>query len=101
MDDLDRDILGTLRHNARIPASSLAAMTGASRATIAARIDRVERRLSYAGNDVGAPAPAGSSQPVAGAAAAGAAAGSGAALGSGSGSALASAWCGGKPSFAR
>lgn len=40
---------------------------------IAARIDRVERRLSYAGNDVGAPAPAGSSQPVAGAAAAGAA----------------------------
>lgn len=35
---------------------------------IAARIDRVERRLSYAGNDVGAPAPAGSAQPVAGAA---------------------------------
>ncbi|MCU1516326.1 MAG: polymerase subunit gamma and tau [Pseudarthrobacter sp.] len=27
---------------------------------IAARIDRVERRLNYAGNDVGAPAPAGS-----------------------------------------
>ncbi|HEY9355117.1 MAG TPA: DNA polymerase III subunit gamma and tau, partial [Arthrobacter sp.] len=35
---------------------------------IAARIDRVERRLSYAGNDVGAPAPAGSSVSVAGAA---------------------------------
>ncbi|MDR7160778.1 DNA polymerase III subunit gamma and tau [Arthrobacter sp. BE255] len=33
---------------------------------IAARIDRVERRLNYAGNDVGAPAPAGSSVPVAG-----------------------------------
>ncbi|MBW8284521.1 MAG: AsnC family transcriptional regulator, partial [Rhizobium sp.] len=33
MDDLDRDILSALRHNARIPASSLAAMTGASRAT--------------------------------------------------------------------
>ncbi|HJV98284.1 MAG TPA: DNA polymerase III subunit gamma and tau [Arthrobacter sp.] len=32
---------------------------------IAARIDRVERRLSYAGNDVGAPAPAGSSVPAA------------------------------------
>ncbi|PPJ45341.1 Lrp/AsnC family transcriptional regulator [Rhizobium sp. KAs_5_22] len=41
MDDLDRDILSALRHNARIPASSLAAMTGASRATIAARIDRM------------------------------------------------------------
>lgn len=39
---------------------------------IAARIDRVERRLSYAGNDVGAPAPAASSVP-AGAAAAGSA----------------------------
>ena len=33
---------------------------------IAARIDRVERRLNYAGNDVGAPAPAGSSVSVAG-----------------------------------
>ena len=31
---------------------------------IAARIDRVERRLSYAGNDVGAPAPAASSVPA-------------------------------------
>jgi DNA polymerase-3 subunit gamma/tau len=40
---------------------------------IAARIDRVERRLSYAGNDVGAPAPAGSSVPAAGGAAEGAA----------------------------
>ena len=38
---------------------------------IAARIDRVERRLSYAGNDVGAPAPAGSSVPSAAAATAG------------------------------
>ncbi|QLF68628.1 Lrp/AsnC family transcriptional regulator [Peteryoungia desertarenae] len=41
MDDLDREILGALRQNARIPAASLAAMTGASRATIAARIDRL------------------------------------------------------------
>lgn len=41
---------------------------------IAARIDRVERRLSYAGNDVGAPAPAGSSVPAAGTAQAGVAA---------------------------
>ncbi|MBE4717686.1 DNA polymerase III subunit gamma and tau [Pseudarthrobacter sp. AB1] len=31
---------------------------------IAARIDRVERRLNYAGNDVGAPAPAGAVAPV-------------------------------------
>ncbi|MEW9872195.1 DNA polymerase III subunit gamma and tau [Arthrobacter sp. HS15c] len=35
---------------------------------IAARIDRVERRLNYAGNDVGAPAPEGSRVSVAGAA---------------------------------
>jgi DNA-binding Lrp family transcriptional regulator len=41
MDDLDRDILSALRHNARTPVSSLAAMTGASRATVAARIDRL------------------------------------------------------------
>ena len=41
MDDLDRDLLSALRHNARIPVSSLAATTGASRATIAARIDRL------------------------------------------------------------
>jgi DNA polymerase-3 subunit gamma/tau len=40
---------------------------------IAARIDRVERRLNYAGNDVGAPAPAASSVPVAGPAPAGSA----------------------------
>jgi DNA-binding Lrp family transcriptional regulator len=39
MDDLDRDILSALRHNARIPASSLAAMTGASRAPIAPPTD--------------------------------------------------------------
>ena len=41
MDDLDRDLLSALRNNARIPVSSLAAMTGASRATVAARIDRL------------------------------------------------------------
>src|ERR1700750_2665528 len=41
MDDLDRDLLSALRHNARTPVSSLAAMTGASRATVAARIDRL------------------------------------------------------------
>ncbi|MEZ2130757.1 MULTISPECIES: Lrp/AsnC family transcriptional regulator [unclassified Sinorhizobium] len=41
MDDLDRDLLSALRHNARTPVSSLAAMTGASRATVAARIERL------------------------------------------------------------
>ncbi|OJT96640.1 MAG: AsnC family transcriptional regulator [Rhizobium sp. 63-7] len=41
MDDLDRDLLGALRHNARTPLSSLAAATGASRATVTARIERM------------------------------------------------------------
>lgn len=41
MDDLDRDILSALRHNARVSVSSLAAMTGASRATVTARIERM------------------------------------------------------------
>jgi DNA-binding Lrp family transcriptional regulator len=41
MDDLDRDLLSALRHNARISVSSLAAMTGASRATVSARIERL------------------------------------------------------------
>jgi DNA-binding Lrp family transcriptional regulator len=41
MDDLDQELLSALRHNARAPISSLAAMTGASRATVAARIERL------------------------------------------------------------
>ncbi|MBY3583080.1 MULTISPECIES: Lrp/AsnC family transcriptional regulator [Rhizobium] len=41
VDDLDTELLSALRHNARMSISSLAAMTGASRATIAARIDRL------------------------------------------------------------
>ncbi|AUW44699.1 Lrp/AsnC family transcriptional regulator [Rhizobium leguminosarum] len=41
MDDLDTELLSALRHNARISVSSLAAMTGASRATVAARIERL------------------------------------------------------------
>ncbi len=41
MDDLDTELLSALRHNARISVSSLAALTGASRATVAARIDRL------------------------------------------------------------
>ncbi|MBA9032732.1 AsnC family transcriptional regulator [Rhizobium leguminosarum bv. viciae] len=41
MDDLDTELLSALRHNARISVSSLAALTGASRATVAARIERL------------------------------------------------------------
>jgi DNA-binding Lrp family transcriptional regulator len=41
VDDLDTELLSALRHNARISVSSLAAMTGASRATVATRIDRL------------------------------------------------------------
>ncbi|MBY3169724.1 Lrp/AsnC family transcriptional regulator [Rhizobium laguerreae] len=41
MDDLDTELLSALRHNARISVSSLAAMTGASRATVATRIERL------------------------------------------------------------
>jgi DNA-binding Lrp family transcriptional regulator len=41
MDDLDRDLLSALRHNARTAVSSLAAMTGVSRATVSARIERL------------------------------------------------------------
>lgn len=41
LDDLDHTLIGALRHNARTPVSSLAAQTGSSRATIAARIERL------------------------------------------------------------
>ncbi|MGR9402103.1 Lrp/AsnC family transcriptional regulator [Rhizobium leguminosarum] len=41
VDDLDTELLSALRHNARISVSLLAAMTGASRATVAARIERL------------------------------------------------------------
>ncbi|WP_197729289.1 Lrp/AsnC family transcriptional regulator [Rhizobium ruizarguesonis] len=41
VDDFDTELLSALRHNARISVSSLAATTGASRATVAARIDRL------------------------------------------------------------
>jgi DNA-binding Lrp family transcriptional regulator len=41
VDDLDTELLSALRHNARISVSSLAAMTGTSRATVAARIERL------------------------------------------------------------
>lgn len=41
MDDLDHALLSALRHNARMAISSLSALTGVSRATVAARIDRL------------------------------------------------------------
>ena len=49
MDDLDNELLSALRHNARISVSSLAAMTGASRATVATRIDRLVENGTIAG----------------------------------------------------
>ncbi len=41
LDDLDHSLISALRHNARTPVSALAVTTGASRATVAARIDRL------------------------------------------------------------
>jgi len=49
MDDLDNELLSALRHNARISVSSLAALTGASRATVTARIDRLVENGTIAG----------------------------------------------------
>ncbi|MCL6707425.1 Lrp/AsnC family transcriptional regulator [Pseudomonas sp. R2.Fl] len=41
LDDLDRTILAALRQDSRIPVASLAALTGASRATVTMRIQRM------------------------------------------------------------
>ena len=41
LDDLDHALISALRHNARTSVSSLAALTGMSRATVSARIDRL------------------------------------------------------------
>ncbi|MFC5444825.1 Lrp/AsnC family transcriptional regulator [Rhizobium halophytocola] len=49
LDDLDRDLLVALRQNARTPVASLAASTGASRATIAARIQRMVKNGTIGG----------------------------------------------------
>lgn len=49
MDDLDQHLLSALRHNARLPVSSLAAQTGVSRATITARIDKMVENGTIAG----------------------------------------------------
>lgn len=49
LDELDREILGALRQNARVPVASLAAATGASRATVTARINRMMTDGTIAG----------------------------------------------------
>lgn len=49
LDELDREILSALRQNARIPVASLAAGTGASRATVTARINRMVAEGTIAG----------------------------------------------------
>jgi DNA-binding Lrp family transcriptional regulator len=41
LDDLDHELIGALRRNARASVSALSALTGVSRATIAARIERL------------------------------------------------------------
>lgn len=41
LDDLDHELIGALRRNSRASVSALSALTGVSRATIAARIDRL------------------------------------------------------------
>ena len=41
MDDLDRQLIGLLRQDSRLPVASLAAATNVSRATVKARIDRL------------------------------------------------------------
>lgn len=51
MDDLDQAIIAALRHDARMSHSDLSAALGVTRATIRARIDRMEARgdiLGYA-----------------------------------------------------
>jgi DNA-binding Lrp family transcriptional regulator len=41
MDDLDRQLIGLLRQDSRLPVAGLAAATKVSRATVKARIDRL------------------------------------------------------------
>lgn len=49
LDDLDRAILSALRQDSRIPVASLAALTGASRATVTMRIQRMVREGTITG----------------------------------------------------
>jgi DNA-binding Lrp family transcriptional regulator len=43
MDDLDRQLIAALRHNGRASLSELAATLGASRTTVRARMERMQR----------------------------------------------------------
>ena len=43
MDDIDRQILGLLRKNARTPASEIARFVGMSGASVTRRIERMEQ----------------------------------------------------------
>jgi Transcriptional regulators len=49
LDDLDRAILSALREDSRIPVASLAAVTGASRATVTMRIQRMVKEGTITG----------------------------------------------------
>ena len=52
MDDFDHRLLGLLRHDGRSSISELAAKLGASRATVRARIERLERNGDIVGYTV-------------------------------------------------
>jgi DNA-binding Lrp family transcriptional regulator len=52
MDDLDQTLITLLRHNGRRSISDLAHETGASRATVRARIERLERNGDIVGYTV-------------------------------------------------
>ena len=52
MDDIDQHLLTQLRHDGRRSISDLAAITGLSRATVRARIERMERQGDIVGYTV-------------------------------------------------
>ncbi|HEY8564594.1 MAG TPA: Lrp/AsnC family transcriptional regulator [Beijerinckiaceae bacterium] len=52
MDDLDRNLITILRHDCRRTTSEIAAELGVSRATVKARIERLERRGEIVGYTV-------------------------------------------------
>lgn len=49
MDDMDAQLIGLLRHDARAPLSELAARIGVSRSTVRARIERMQARGDIVG----------------------------------------------------
>lgn len=52
MDDIDRKVLALLRDDARLPVASIAASIGISRATVKARMARLEARGTISGYTV-------------------------------------------------